>query len=98
LAATLPIPFAASPGNSLERQIEDEYRIAVRSKLLSNKHLDFLDTLELEYLRVVKLGLNSQQRDRILLELDQPIAHFNPARFVYPHDEKTEISLRRANL
>jgi len=58
--------------------------------------LTFLNTLELELFRLEKT-LSAQRRDSILLELRVEIDSFNPDRFIFPRDEKTEISLRKSN-
>lgn len=53
--------------------------------------LTFLDTLELEYCRL-KNQVTATQRDAILLNLKEniDINHFNPNKYVYLRDEKTE--------
>lgn len=51
--------------------------------------LTFLDTLELELFRL-QHKISPQERDSILLELKLDIEKFNPDRYIYPRDEKTE--------
>jgi len=78
------------------------YELKVKEKLNSGVPLTFLDALELEYLRLAK-KISPQQRDAILLELRTPtlsniLEYFNPDRFAYLRNEKTELMLRKSSI
>ena len=69
----------------------------IREKMISNSsnanntsaQLTFLDTLEIENFRVER-KIPPQERDKIILNLKLNIEVFNPDRFIYTRDEKTE--------
>ena len=61
----------------------------------NNGQLKLVDTLELEYFRLVML-ITPAQRDNVLLELGLTIEDFNPSRFVYLRNETTESTRRKS--
>eukprot|EP01114_Cavostelium_apophysatum_P021693 TRINITY_DN7639_c0_g1_i1.p1 TRINITY_DN7639_c0_g1~~TRINITY_DN7639_c0_g1_i1.p1 ORF type:complete len:1285 (+),score=251.78 TRINITY_DN7639_c0_g1_i1:18-3872(+) len=71
-----------------------QYEEAIKKKNINQ--LLFLDALELEMIRLER-GISPQERDTILLNLKLNIDSFNPDRFIFPRDEKAEISLRKSN-
>ena len=66
-----------------------DYVQRVQQKQENSEELSFLDTLELEHARLSR-NLSSRTRDSLLLRLNLDIESFNPDRFIYPRDEKTE--------
>lgn len=73
------------------------YQEKVLEKLQLNDHLTFLDTLELECIRLER-DITPQQRDAILLSMRLNIENFNPDRYIYPRDEKTESKVLQRTL
>lgn len=71
---------------SIEQQ---EYKDKVLKFTDNLDAIAFLDCLELEHFRLEK-GITPQQRDSILLGLKLEIETFNPDRFIYLRDEKSE--------
>ncbi len=69
----------------------------MRGRLSAGDPLTFLDTLELEEFRLER-KISSQQRDVILLRLKKEIEMFNPDRFIYPREEKTENILSKIHI
>ena len=82
-----------------KEESEDIYGERVKStinKAGGVKNITFLDTLELEYVRVEQ-GILPNQRDSILLKLEVEIETLNPDKFINSRDEKTEASLRKSS-
>jgi hypothetical protein len=78
---------------------EDVYGEKVKSTIQrvgGVNNLTFLDTLELEYVRVEQ-GLLPRQRDSVLLNMEIEIENLNPDKFINSRDEKTETSLRKSS-
>ncbi len=70
-------------------QVQQDYINKVQEKLENVDELSFLDALELEFERLL-LKITPNLRDSALMNMKLEIETFNPDRFIYPRDEKTE--------
>ena len=83
-------------GSEIVNQIYKDKIKEKLKKIEKGEELTFNDTLELEYIRVTH-KVTPQERDILLLDLKTEIELFNPDRFIYLRDEKTEVVLRKSS-